>query len=60
MTKTIVLGSIYLLLLFGFAVGVESLTRDGCSDWVTTCPGEKVAMARPKDRPAVADDTEEH
>ncbi|MDJ0938704.1 MAG: hypothetical protein QNJ00_02940 [Woeseiaceae bacterium] len=59
MTKTTVLGSIYLLLLFAFAVGVESLARGDCSDWVMSCPGEKQAMVRPKDQPALPGDSEE-
>jgi len=48
MIKTIALGSIYLLMLFAFAAGIESLAKGDCSDWLVTCSVENVAL-RPAD-----------
>ena len=50
MIKTTALGSVYLLLLFAFAAGIESLSEDQCSDWLASCPSDRVALHRPDDK----------
>ena len=60
MIKTMALGSIYLLMLFAFAAGIESLSENECSDWLASCPDEvAVVRSSAKDsRPDLVSDTE--
>ncbi len=55
MRKTTALGTIYLLMLFAFAAGIESLSRDDCSDWLANCPGEQAAFRRTSDKAAATE-----
>ena len=45
MIRTVALGLTYLALLFGFAMGIEALAVQTCSDWLTTCTSEQTAAA---------------
>ena len=38
MIRIIALGSIYMLMLFALAAGVQSLAGGSCSDWLADCP----------------------
>ena len=46
MTRIIALSLTYLLLLYGVAVGFQSLSNNHCSDWLTNCTDSEVAPAR--------------
>jgi len=50
MIRTTALGSIYLLLLFAFAVGIKALAGNGCSDWLESCPAAHTTALEPSDK----------
>lgn len=49
MIRIIALSSIYLLMLYGIAAGVQYLSRSECSDWLEDCAGTDVAAMRSAD-----------
>lgn len=63
MIRTTALGSVYLLLLFAFAVGIKSLAGNNCSDWLERCPDAVTTTLKPPDRafrPSLPDEPELH
>ena len=52
MTRIIALSLTYLLLLYGIAVGFQSLSNNYCSDWLTSCTDMDATPARAADEEA--------
>ena len=56
MIRTIALASIYLFLLYAFAEGIRMLSGNTCSEWVVSCPADRIAMTdQPDEEQATID-----